>query len=195
MGTPRIRVGPRDHGSRMMLVDFAEAEAEPGHRYELARGIVQVVEVPGLPHNRIVAELSRQISVWATACPDVANYYGGGDVCVLRLPGMQSERHPDFSIYLSPPPDPVSPWDAWIPEVVAEVVSRSSRERDCADKRTEYLAAGVREYWIIDPDKRALLALRRRADIFDEHLAAHTYETPLLPGLSIDVARLLAAGG
>jgi Uma2 family endonuclease len=37
-------------------------------------------------------------------------------------------------------------------DLVVEVVSEDSRERDRRDKYQEYEAAGVREYWLLDPD-------------------------------------------
>ncbi len=39
-------------------------------------------------------------------------------------------------------------------DLVVEVVSRESRMRDRGEKLAEYEMGGVREYWIIDPDKR-----------------------------------------
>ena len=47
----KVRLGPNDHGRAMSLDEFADAEGEPGHSYELAAGVVHLVEVPGLPHE------------------------------------------------------------------------------------------------------------------------------------------------
>lgn len=38
-----------------------------------------------------------------------------------------------------------------VPDLVLEVVSPDSHERDWREKHREYEAAGVREYWVIDP--------------------------------------------
>ena len=38
MSTTRIQIGPADHGRRMTLDEFREADEEPGYRYELAGG-------------------------------------------------------------------------------------------------------------------------------------------------------------
>ena len=50
------------------------------------------------------------------------------------------------------------------PDVVFEIVSPDSQNRDRRDKFFDYQAAGVREYWIIDPLSRTLdvYALRGR---------------------------------
>ena len=46
MATTTIRIGPADHGRTMTLEEFREADEEPGYRYELARGVLEVTEVP-----------------------------------------------------------------------------------------------------------------------------------------------------
>lgn len=45
------------------------------------------------------------------------------------------------------------------PDLVVEIVSRDSIDRDWTEKRAEYEAAGVPEYWIIDTDARRFEAL------------------------------------
>jgi Uma2 family endonuclease len=40
------------------------------------------------------------------------------------------------------------------PDFIAEIVSRSSGKLDYIKKLNKYLDAGVREYWIIDPEKK-----------------------------------------
>ncbi len=49
-----LRIGPADHGRRLKLDEFIEAEFEEGWVYELARGVVEVTEVPGPWHGRIL---------------------------------------------------------------------------------------------------------------------------------------------
>ncbi len=39
------------------------------------------------------------------------------------------------------------------PDLVIEIISPSSKKRDMMIKANKYLEAGVREYWIVDPDK------------------------------------------
>lgn len=185
-----VRVGPQDHGRRMSLEEFGPAEGEPGYRYELARGVIEVSDIPSFSHGSVVSRLHGQVYGYEAANPGWIKYHGRASECVLQLPGMQSERHPDLGIYLLPKPPGEQPWREWVPAIVVEVISKSSKKRDYEEKRAEYLAAGVIEYWILDPEKQALIVLKRDGDTFRETVVKTTYETHLLPGFRLDVARL-----
>jgi Uma2 family endonuclease len=79
-----------------------------------------------------------------------------------------------------------------VPAIAVEFVSRSRRDwrRDYEEKRGEYLAIGVAEYWIIDRFRRTLTVYRLQ----DEQVIheAETYRTGLLPGFELPLAHLLA---
>ncbi len=187
MATITRRVGPSDHGQRMTLDEFIEADFEEGWLYELARGVIDVTEVPLPHHGRIVRRLTRLFIYYEDSHPGVIAYGAGGGECRMRLPGMQSDRHPDQAIYLNPEPSGPRPWTRWVPHIVVEVVSAGSEVRDYSEKREEYLRAGVSEYWILDSMSRTLLVLQRAGDIWQEALvkAEETYRTHLLPGLEV----------
>jgi Uma2 family endonuclease len=187
------RIGPADHGQRMTLDEFIDADFEEGWLYELARGVVVVTEVPGLNHGQIVRRLARLFIYYDDQHPGVIRYGAGGGECRLRLPGMQCDRHPDQAIYLSAPPPGAKLWTRWVPHIVVEVVSEGGEERDYVEKREEYLRAGVSEYWILDPAARSLRVLQRAGDVWEEVVVAAdaTYLTHLLPGLEVRPAELL----
>ena len=46
------------------------------------------------------------------------------------------------------------------PDLVVEILSKSSRSRDCIIKLKKYYESGVREYWIVDPVKREITVYR-----------------------------------
>lgn len=43
------------------------------------------------------------------------------------------------------------------PDLVVEILSKATRRKDMTIKVSKYAAAGVREYWIVDPDKRKVI--------------------------------------
>jgi Uma2 family endonuclease len=185
--TRRIRIGPADRGRKMSLDKFERADFQEGWLYELARGMIVVTEVPGVNPGRIVLRLHKLFILYDVAHPGVINYYAGGDSCRLRLPGMQSDRHPDNAVYLDPEPAGDQPWRRWVPHIVVEVVSKGGKRRDLVEKREEYLRVGVSEYWIIDPAKRTMTVLSRAGDVWEESdiRLGTTYRTRFLPGLEV----------
>lgn len=186
-------IGPSDHGRPMSLDDFEHAEVQEGYLYELGRGVITVSDVPHPRHMAIVLAIRDQLIAHKFAHPGRIHAIAAGSECKILLADLQSERHPDLSIYKTPPPDGDDVWSIWIPELVVEVVSPGSRERDTVEKREEYLAFGVQEYWIIDPEQGTFLALRRYRGRWREQAAttSATYTTPLFKGLSLDLTAIL----
>jgi Uma2 family endonuclease len=194
MATITRRIGPADHGQRMTLDEFVEADFEEGWLYELARGVVEVTEVPApSPHGRIVRRVAWMFMQYEHQHPGVIHYGAGGGECRMRLPGMVSDRHPDQAIYLDPEPPGPRVWTKWVPHIVVEVVSPGGEDRDFIHKREEYLRVGVREYWILDPEHRCLHVLAREGDTWEETIIPESgvYRTIFLPGLEVRPGELL----
>jgi Uma2 family endonuclease len=60
--------------------------------------------------------------------------------------------------------------------------------RDYIQKRAIYEEAGVREYWIIDPDEKRATFLRLREGHFKTVTPArHIFRSQVLPGFFLDV--------
>jgi Uma2 family endonuclease len=193
----KIRIGPADHGRRMSLDAFIKADSQEGWLYELARGVIEVTEVPGPWHGRIVDRVARLFIRYDEQHPGRIVYRAGGGECRIRLPSMVSDRHPDQAIYLDPEPPGPRIWTKWVPHIVVEVVSPRGRKRDFIAKREEYLRMGVREYWILDPTKRRMHVLVREGDIWQETIVPEggVYRTIFLPGLEVRPGELLGPVG
>ena len=189
---PTLRIGPKDHGRRMTLDEFIETDFKEGWLYELARGVVEVTEIPGPWHGRIVDRFARMFIHYDEQHPGLIKYRAGSGECRMRLPGMVSDRHPDQAIYLDPEPPGPRVWTKWIPHIVVEVVSPGGEDRDLIDKREEYLRVGVREYWILDAENRRMIVLSREGDTWEETIVPEigTYQTVFLPGLEVRPAEL-----
>jgi Uma2 family endonuclease len=77
---------------------------------------------------------------------------------------------------------------AGAPDVAVEIVSPDSVERDYVLKRDLYERAGVKEYWIIDPDEQRTTFLRRVRGKFREIAVKDSvFRSQILPGFWLDV--------
>jgi Uma2 family endonuclease len=84
------------------------------------------------------------------------------------------------------------------PALVVEILSAGTRKRDQQIKRRLFERSGVREYWMVDPDRNAIVIHRRDdAGAFPrvgELTAAENavLTTPLLHGFSLPLTQLFA---
>ncbi len=188
--TTPLSLSPADHGRTMTLEEFLEADVEEGERYELARGVVEVSQVPNEPHGVVVSNLYRAVGRHADQNPARIFRLGGGNEFQLLLPGMISGRNPDLGVVLQ---GAAKDWRGRrIPALAAEVVSRGSIHRDYVTKREEYLAYGLLEYWIVDPLERKVTVLTRRGDVWHEVVFREdqVIASLVLPGFATTVAEL-----
>jgi len=122
----------------------------------------------------------------------------------LEVRGEPKNRYPDLTVLrpehiqllasrntirLSMPP----------PLLVVEVVSPGElqRERDYIAKRIQYEDLGTPEYWIVDPQERAVLVLALNPEGYapvDTFVAAQVITSSQFPALSLTPAELFAAG-
>ena len=84
-------------------------------------------------------------------------------------------------------------------DLVMEVVSPDNPDRDWVEKAADYAAAGIGEYWIVDPQQQRvrILTLEPSATEYAVHRDAGPGETVgsvLIPGFEVEVGPCLAAG-
>jgi Uma2 family endonuclease len=192
MATVRTHIGPADNGRKMTLEEFRETDEEPGYVYELARGVVEVTEVPNDPHGQIVSNLQGAVHRYKDQHPGVIRRIGGGGEFRLWVPEMVSGRNPDVAIVFQGTPK--DDRGRRRPALVAEVVSEGGEDRDYRMKREEYWTFGVREYWIVDPSLRQVLVLLRHGETWVErtYRGEDVVVSDLLPGFVGTVAELWA---
>ena len=81
-------------------------------------------------------------------------------------------------------------------DLVVEVVSPDDPDRDLVEKRTDYAAAGIAEYWIADPRHDTITVLTLAGDAYVEHgtfARGETATSPSLQGFAADVAAVFDA--
>jgi len=127
-----------------------------GTRAELIEGEILMSPSPKFIHQRTVSNLhvglrqfvdARRLGVVVDAPMDV------------HLPGGEIVQ-PDVIFVASEHRAIVQDWIRGVPDLVIEVISPESIERDRIVKREIYARSGVREYWIVDSAERTVEVLR-----------------------------------
>ncbi len=80
------------------------------------------------------------------------------------------------------------------PTLAVEVVSPTSRGRDSVQKSQRYARAGIREFWLVDPDNRTFDIYTLVDDFYQPVplLTDGRIESVVLPGLIFDPADIFA---
>ena len=79
------------------------------------------------------------------------------------------------------------------PDLVVEVLSPSTRKVDETDKKGVFARTGVNEYWLIDPEEKAIRIYALGQDVetpVATHAGADKFERPLLPGLMFELEQI-----
>lgn len=164
-------------------------EDEPG---ELVDGHLEEEEVPTWAHELVVSWLIRVLGGWIVPR---GGFVLGSESKLAVSP--RRGRKPDVLVFF--PGRGLPPRQASItkapPDVVVEVVTPTPRDqrRDRVEKKADYAALGVAQYWIIDPEARTFEILALRDDRrFVELLAASegAHEVPSCDGLTLDLDAL-----
>jgi Uma2 family endonuclease len=157
---------------------------------ELVDGELLEVDVPDKPHEHAVAVLVASLFLWAKSHGGLA-LPSGYKVRISEKRGVM----PDVQFYRRGNPAARGQDEGLTegrPDLVVEVVSRTSRRLDRVVKLNWYAALGVPEYWIVDPEIRTM----ERLTLHDGKYAAETLADDALfrpesfEGLEIPLAEL-----
>ena len=140
-------------------------------RWELIQGVAyDMTPAPSPDHQRVSVQLTVAI---ATALAGEGWAHGGGPCEAfhapidLYLPGEESVYQPDLLVVCDPAKI-TSQGIQGAPDLVVEILSPSTANRDWTRKRWSYEAAGIPEYLIVDPEERVGLLLRLEAGRYQE---------------------------
>ena len=196
MSTSKVRtlprVSPSCAGVRMTPEEFdALANFDDRYRYELVRGVLVVTPPPGPAERGPNDLLGHLLLTYKENHPQ-------GFHLDDTLPEHDSQpgndrRRADRVIWAGLGRQPDAETD--IPTIAIEYVLPGKRNwlRDYEEKRREYLALGVVDYWVIDRFRRTMTVYRNPPRAPAEQVVAENevYRTDLLPGFELPLARLL----
>lgn len=165
-------------------------------RIELIDGVPYMMAPPSTEHQRILMELSRQL----------ANFLEGKKCKVfpapfgVRLFSEKEDRPENETGLLEPDITVVCDRDKLdehgckgAPDFIIEILSPSSQRRDRLEKYNLYQMAGVREYWIVDSERKLVQAVTLedgRYPLPQVYMATDKAPVTVLEGCVIDLEKV-----
>ena len=156
-----------------------------GERAELIDGQIYYMAPPSRMHQKISMFLSGEISNF------IKKNHGGCEVYAAPFAVFLNEDdvnyvEPDISVICD-----TSKLDEkgchGAPDWIIEIVSPSSKSRDYMTKLFKYRTAGVREYWIVDPDKQMVMVYGFESDAVEQYRFEEEVPVGIYEGFSIKV--------
>ena len=161
-----------------------------GHKYELVDGEIRVSPT-GNRHGAVIAELTALLVNFVK--PRGLGFVIAGDAG-FRLPS-KNVRCPDVGFVSKGrfPNDKVpDDFGDLAPDLAAEVLSPHDRPRHVLDKVGEYLEAGVRLIWVIDPRHDRAVVYRSLSDVREIGPDGVLDGEDVLPGFSCALRDILS---
>lgn len=163
-------------------------EPDESHVTELVCGVVVREPRPGRSHGRLQARIAGLLDAWARRVGAEVTTESG----YILSDDPATVRGPDVAVVLAPgsTEDVPGGWVRGAPDVAVEVLSPSDSSTMMQRKTLDYLQAGARRVWIVDPASRTVTVYRPdgSARVLREHGMLDGED--VLEGFSVALAEL-----
>lgn len=165
--------------------NLPESETE---RYELLEGDLVMVPSPNFEHQSISSHLEFLLYEFVRKRDLGVVLYAPFDV-VLGEAGEEHVVQPDLLFVSKERKRIIREGEIrGAPDLVVEILSPYTGQRDRTVKKKLYARYGVKEYWLVEPEEETIEILtlgRRGYERVALYKKADTLTSPLLPGLKI----------
>ncbi len=159
-----------------------------GKRAELIDGEIYMMASPSTIHQRLVMALSNRIY----------NYIDSKQgSCEVFLSPFAVFLNADNEIYLEPDISVICDKSKitdegckGAPDWVIEIVSQSSKRMDYYIKLFRYRTAGVKEYWVVDPEKNHVIVYDFEHDEVMDYTFSDKVKAGIYEDLEIDFSEI-----
>ena len=162
-------------------------------RYELLNGNLMMVPAPNMKHQKVLSRLNRKLGNF-TEEHELGNVYVAPcDVVLSDTDVVQ----PDLLFISRAREDTITDENVrGAPDLVIEILSPSTADRDLGYKHDLYGRHGVLEYWIVDPMAETVAVHRQRdgrLELAETFGHRDTLRTALLEGLQLKLDDIFAS--
>lgn len=154
-----------------------------GERAELIDGKLYYMSPPSRVHQDIIFPLSRKIADYIDSKNGSCKVYLA-PFAVFLNEDDKNYVEPDISIICDS--DKLNDKGCFgAPDWIIEIVSPSSRQTDYYKKLFKYRTAGVREYWVADPDREIVTVYNFERDTMVEYSFGEEVPAGIFEGFSL----------
>jgi len=183
-----VRKYERDE--RYTYADYASWSDD--NRYELIDGVAYMMSAPSAVHQDILGSLYRQFADYLDDKP-CRVFLAPFDVC-LHGKGDDDDTvvQPDILVVCDETKLENGKYCNGAPDLIIEILSPSTARHDRIIKLSRYLKAGVREYWIVDPEVKGVnvFILENAKYIANAYEDTETIPVSVLDGCKIELPRV-----
>jgi Uma2 family endonuclease len=171
--------------TKRWTLDELHSLPDDGNKYEVVRGELFVTPAPTPTHETVCARLHRILDRYVESVQLGLVY---NPRAVLQF--EDSEVEPDLMVRQEHTGDSSTWSSAPVPSLIVEVFSPATKRRDQNQKRDLYMDAGVGEYWMVDPEQRAFIVIRKECEnvVITDTMTWHPDSAA--SSLAFDVARV-----
>ena len=179
-----------EHAVKLTYEDYCRAPDDK--RYELLNGELMMVPAPNMKHQEILGRLYVELHRFVQEHELGKVYVAPVDVVLSDTDVVQ----PDVLFISRAREDRIT--DANVqgaPDLVIEILSPSTADKDLGKKHELYGSCGVLEYWIIDPVSETVTVHRQRDGKLEragEFGRGESLATAVLEGLALELDDILA---
>ncbi len=174
--------------ARFTYADYLETPDD--ERYELLNGELIMPPSPKEIHQHISGSLYLILGAFVREHSLGKVYFAPFDVVLSDANVVQ----PDLLFVSNARADIITPDNIQgSPDMVVEILSPATAERDRTVKLDLYARHGVKEYWIVDPDTRTIMVLLQeesRLEISGVYGEGQSLCSPTLAGFSVEVEEI-----
>ncbi len=157
-----------------------------GERAELIDGQIYYLVAPTRTHQRISGKLFQIIANYIDSQNGNCEIYPAPFAVYLNEDDY-NYLEPDISVICDP-----SKLDEkgchGAPDWIIEIASTGSRSMDYYKKLFKYRTAGVREYWIVDPERKLVTIYNFEKEIMDQYSFGEDVSVGIYEGFSIRIS-------
>lgn len=183
--------GPRANAQRLWTYDEMVAElSETVSPVELWNGEIIMSPAPHPDHQRIVRNYFRKLDCFVEEHKLGEVLFSPTDVVLTQKRVVQ----PDVFFISKARLGMIKAYIDGVPDLVMEVISPGSWQRDRIEKKALYEQFSLPEYWIIDPDSETIEVFVLAKGVFQLHsrsVGEQVAKSKLLAGFSLSFKSLV----